>query len=70
MPLLIYLLPKKGYLFGHMDDQDMMTAISGNPDYMEDDADDDDEENTRGLGEMDEIREKIYPKFDDDEEED
>jgi hypothetical protein len=48
-----------GYLFGHMDDQDMMTSIAGNPDYMEDEDEEEDEneEDTfRDLDKIDEIR--------------
>ena len=50
-----------------MDDQDMMTSIAGNPDYMEDEEDDEREENICDSVEMGEIKENNYRNFDDEE---
>jgi hypothetical protein len=47
-----------------MDDQDMMTSIAGNPDYMEDEEDDEGGENVYDSVEMGEIKEKNYRNFD------
>ena len=55
--MIKHVIPK-GYLFGHLDDQDMMTSVAGNPDidYFEEEGNDMDEE--EGL--MTDIKERYF----------